>query len=175
YGNGIGDQEITIAGGQVTVGYSDIRNGLDGVLIIGGNLVWNAGNISTDPEFVDPQQSDYHLDDCSLAINAGDPLYAPAPTETDLDGEPRLLGIAIDVGVDEVPHVDVNGNGIPDGCECDPCDMNCDGDVNALDIEPFLDLLFAGGEPCAPCTGDVNGDGAIDALDIEPFLNCLFP
>ncbi len=25
---------------------------------------------------------------------------------------------------------------------CDPCDMNCDGDINALDIEPFLNCLF---------------------------------
>ncbi len=58
---------------------------------------------------------------------------------------------------------------------CDPCDMNCDGDVSAFDIEPFLDLLFRGGEPCDDCTGDVNGDGVIDAFDIEPFLQCLFP
>ena len=59
---------------------------------------------------------------------------------------------------------------------CDPCDMNCDGDVNALDIEPFLELLFGPNPmPCDTCTGDVNGDGSIDALDIEPFLECLFP
>ncbi|MCH7872326.1 MAG: hypothetical protein IID33_11560 [Planctomycetes bacterium] len=25
---------------------------------------------------------------------------------------------------------------------CDPCDMNCDGNGNALDIEPFLKCLF---------------------------------
>ncbi len=62
------------------------------------------------------------------------------------------------------------------GSSCDPCDMNCDGDVNALDIEPFLELLFGPNpDPCDTCTGDVNGDGNIDALDIEPFLNCLFP
>ncbi len=53
--------------------------------------------------------------------------------------------------------------------------MNCDGDVNAFDIEPFLDLLFdPKARPCDTCTGDVNADGNIDALDIEPFLNCLF-
>ena len=62
-----------------------------------------------------------------------------------------------------------------DSPPCDPCDMNCDGGVDALDIEPFLDLLFGGGQPCNTCTGDVNGDGSIDALDIEPFLECLFP
>ncbi len=58
---------------------------------------------------------------------------------------------------------------------CDACDMNCDGEIDALDIEPFLGLLFEGDEPCNACTGDVNGDGLIDALDIEPFLACLFP
>ena len=59
---------------------------------------------------------------------------------------------------------------------CDPCDMDCDGDVNAFDIEPFLELLFdPNPKPCNACTGDTNGDGAVDAFDIEPFLECLFP
>ncbi len=63
-----------------------------------------------------------------------------------------------------------------DSPPCDPCDMNCDGDVNAFDIEPFLDLLFSPMPmPCNTCTGDVDGNGVIDAFDIEPFLNCLFP
>ena len=57
---------------------------------------------------------------------------------------------------------------------CEACDMNCDGAIDALDIEPFLDLLFGGGNPCGACTGDVNGDGEINASDIEPFLACLF-
>ena len=58
---------------------------------------------------------------------------------------------------------------------CDPCDMNCDGTVDALDIEFFIDILFNGATPCDPCTGDTNGDGNIDAEDIEGFINCLFP
>ena len=62
-----------------------------------------------------------------------------------------------------------------DSPPCDPCDMNCDGDVNAFDIEPFLDLLFSHELPCNVCAGDLNGDGAVNAFDIEPFLNCLFP
>ena len=59
--------------------------------------------------------------------------------------------------------------------DCDPCDMNCDGVVDALDIQSFLDLLFQGVNPCGTCTGDVNGDGFIDAEDIEGFIDCLFP
>ena len=68
----------------------------------------------------------------------------------------------------------LRGNRIPHECECDPCDMNCDGLIGALDIESFIGLLCNGDQPCGPCTGDINGDGVIDALDIEPFLNCLF-
>ena len=60
--------------------------------------------------------------------------------------------------------------------ECDPCDMNCDGNINAFDIEPFLELLFSPKPmPCCEGVGDVNGDGLVNAFDIEPFLSCLFP
>ena len=60
-------------------------------------------------------------------------------------------------------------------------DVNCDGDINALDIEAFLVALFepenyAGRYPdCDINLADINGDGSIDALDIEHFLNLLFP
>ncbi len=55
---------------------------------------------------------------------------------------------------------------------CDPCDANCDGAVDAFDVEPFIAVLLGGGG-CASCTGDANGDGVIDAFDIEPFVSCL--
>ncbi len=59
-------------------------------------------------------------------------------------------------------------------------DLNCDGDINAFDIEPFLVALF---DPdnypiqypdCDINNADINGNGAIDAFDIEPFLELLF-
>ena len=64
---------------------------------------------------------------------------------------------------------------------CDPCDMSCDGLVNAEDIEPFIGLLFDGTDPCCGnrgdigSAGDINLDGMINAEDIEGFINCLFP
>ena len=61
------------------------------------------------------------------------------------------------------------------GCAHDPCDMNCDGTIDASDIEPFIDILFGGATPCDTCTGDTNGDERVDAGDIEGFINCLFP
>ncbi len=56
---------------------------------------------------------------------------------------------------------------------CDACDANCDGAVDAFDVEPFIALLLGGAQPCSLCGGDINGDGAIDAFDIEPFVQCL--
>jgi hypothetical protein len=58
---------------------------------------------------------------------------------------------------------------------CEPCDVNCDGVVDAFDIEPFVVLLTGGGQPCSACAGDANGDGVVDAFDIEPFVGCLTP
>ena len=57
-------------------------------------------------------------------------------------------------------------------------DLNCDGIVDALDIERFLQALF---DPknfppdCDPTLADINEDGAVNALDIEPFIGLLFP
>lgn len=62
-----------------------------------------------------------------------------------------------------------------------PGDTNCDGPVNALDIEPFITALFdpprylADFPGCNIFSADINADGSIDALDIEPFLGLLFP
>jgi hypothetical protein len=56
---------------------------------------------------------------------------------------------------------------------CDACDLNCDGAVDTLDIEPFIDLLVSGASPCSPCAGDVDRDGTVTTLDIEPFIDCL--
>jgi hypothetical protein len=56
----------------------------------------------------------------------------------------------------------------------DPCDTNCDGTIDAFDIEPFIDLLVSPSpSPCSPNSGDANGDGVVDAFDIEPFIACL--
>ena len=69
----------------------------------------------------------------------------------------------------------------------DPCvpsdlgDLNCDGQINAFDIEPFLVALFDPKEyavrypECDINLADINGDGSIDVFDIEPFLDLLFP
>lgn len=58
---------------------------------------------------------------------------------------------------------------------CRPCDTNCDGSVNALDIAGFADALNGSPSPCSPCIADANYDGSINGLDIAPFVACLMP
>lgn len=65
-------------------------------------LTWDAdSNINRDPLFVAPADGDYHLAPDSACINTGDPAYTPKPGQTDLDGGPRLMGSAIDLGAYE--------------------------------------------------------------------------
>ena len=94
------DQEAQIwPDGTIDVKYSCILGGWAG-----------AGNISDDPLFVSPGywdaaghwiEGDYHLLPPSPCIDAGDPGYVVGPSETDLDGQPRILGGRIDMGAYE--------------------------------------------------------------------------
>jgi hypothetical protein len=58
------------------------------------------GNIVDDPMFADPDLRDFHLLPISPAIDAGDPNYIPSGL-ADIDGQPRLMGSRVDIGVDE--------------------------------------------------------------------------
>ncbi|TWT46220.1 hypothetical protein RAS1_26690 [Phycisphaerae bacterium RAS1] len=60
-----------------------------------------------------------------------------------------------------------------------PGDMNCDGSVDILDINPFVLALsdpagYAAQYPeCDIGNGDMNGDGDVNVLDINPFVDLL--
>jgi predicted outer membrane repeat protein len=77
---------------SLVVTYSDVQGGWGGV-----------GNIDEEPLFIDPCNGDYHLFGDSPCIDAGDPNYAAGPNETDLDGNPRVVGGRIDMGAYEAP------------------------------------------------------------------------
>jgi hypothetical protein len=59
-------------------------------------------------------------------------------------------------------------------------DTNCDGAVDAFDVEPFILALtdpngYVTQFPnCDIASADANGDGVVDAFDIEPFIALLF-
>jgi hypothetical protein len=61
-------------------------------------------------------------------------------------------------------------------------DMNCDGAVNAFDIDPFVLALISGPSyeayyaqfpNCDHLNADINADGAVNAFDIDPFVELL--
>ena len=83
--------------------YSCIQGGWSGM-----------GNISDDPLLVDPngpdgdpntwEDNDYHLSPNSPCIGTGDPNGDYAD-QTDIDGQPRLVGVNVDIGADEFARV----------------------------------------------------------------------
>jgi predicted outer membrane repeat protein len=76
----------------------------------GGSDVWNmpasvidgGGNLDADPLFVDAAGGDLHVTVLSPAIDSGD-IGAPDLPPFDLDGAPRVIGPAVDMGVYEFP------------------------------------------------------------------------
>jgi hypothetical protein len=54
-------------------------------------------------------------------------------------------------------------------------DVDGSGQVDALDIDYFIDWLFRGGPaPASMAAADVDGSGQVDALDIDWFIDWLF-
>ena len=49
-------------------------------------------------------------------------------------------------------------------------DVNGDGVVDGLDIQPFVDLLTGGGYQAE---ADINADSVVDGLDIQPFVDII--
>lgn len=62
----------------------------------------DAHSLFADPLLVNPAgQADLHLAPGSPAIDAGNPAFAPAAGEIDLDGNPRVIGARVDIGAYE--------------------------------------------------------------------------
>ena len=50
-------------------------------------------------------------------------------------------------------------------------DVNQDGAVDGLDVDPFIDVLL---DSQFATTADMNGDGAVNGLDVAPFVAAVF-
>ena len=72
----------------------------------------------------------------------------------------------VDVGVDEFGSFQF-------------CDLNCDGQLNGFDIDPFILALthpdqYATTYPdCDVNLADCNGDGLVNGFDVAPFIDLL--
>lgn len=82
-------------------------------------------------------------------------------------------------GINAPGMIDIDGDGIDD----DPlfvsptttnivllADLNGDGQVNLLDVEPFVSVINSGE---FVCEADVNLDGRVDLTDVSPFIQFL--
>ena len=84
----------------------------------------------------------------------------------------------------DVEYFDVNNDGFPDAVggridimisinQCTQLvlgDMNRDGEVNLLDVAPFVAALNS--DSCR-LEADINGDGTLDLLDVAPFVELV--
>jgi len=83
------------------ISFSVVEGGMAGVLDESGQGPSLPGLVVSDPLFVDAAAGDYRLSDLSPCVDAGDPGFVPAVGETDMEGDPRLIGTAVDIGADE--------------------------------------------------------------------------
>jgi uncharacterized repeat protein (TIGR01451 family) len=87
--------------GTPVLDYNDIWGNTGGDY---DNAMPGLHDISTDPVWVDPDHGDFHLASNSPCIDAGDPETQP---DSDFESEPRPMGLAPDIGPDEVRSLGV--------------------------------------------------------------------
>lgn len=75
-----------------------------------------------------------------------------------------------------IMNVNNGGVRVATGAGPTPGDLNCDGAINAADIDPYVLALtdpvgYATAFPnCDRLAADIDGDGAVNAADIDPFV-----
>lgn len=113
-------------------------------------------------------------DDCNgNGVDDGCDIAAGTSADCNQNGSPDECDMA------DGTSLDANGNGIPDECEVCVGDLNCDGQVDFGDINPFVLRLsspaaYAAQYPgCLDANGDINGDASVDFGDINPFVTLL--
>jgi len=118
------------------------------------------GNIYVDPQFVDPNNADYHLTIYSDCIDAGDNNSVPAESVFDIDKEVRVFAFdmnrpaVVDIGADEVIT--------------STADFNDDGTVDYWDFMAVVEDWLTSDESSA---ADLVADGFIDFADYAVFAN----
>ncbi|OHB53723.1 MAG: hypothetical protein A2Y10_20055 [Planctomycetes bacterium GWF2_41_51] len=98
------------------VNYNCVQDGYNGT-----------GNIPDNPQFVDSVNDDYHLIAESNCIDAGNQLFTTS-TETDIDGEDRIINGCVDIGADEFQPYDLTGE-----------NQTQDGFINFLDYAVYVE------------------------------------
>lgn len=103
-----------------------IGRGVDATIVLEHGIVQGTDPLTTDlgpgpvsgedPMFMDVATGDLRLGSSSPAIDAGDATFLPAYQTEDLDGNPRILGVEVDLGAYEftgVPTSVAGDGGVP--------------------------------------------------------------
>ena len=172
----VGPQLATQDTSNLDVIYSDLEGGPTEVS--GAGNVSFFSNIDSDPLFADMPAGDYHILQNSPCIDAGDPQFVPDEGETDIDGEPRVVGDAVDMGADEF-H-DCDGNGLPDVLELlegSAADCNENNTIDSCDIDngTSFDKNSNGVPDECDCPADLDGSGEVEAADLAELLSSWGP
>ena len=162
WGNRIGNQQGGVAAqfaSPLALVFASILEGMATEPLPGSWFV--ADSFDADPRFANPAAGDYHVLPGSPCIDAGGETSPgwPVVAYVDLDGEPRIAGCSIDIGIDET------AGGLPGSG-----DMNGDGGVRGDDIQLFVSILLIGSDCHA---ADLNGDGDSDVGDIPLMVVAL--
>ena len=207
--DGAPDLAVTVADGSWDIGaaaifmnYGDGTFGDPSEYLVGrtpGPLV--AGLFDNDG-YLDLVVGNYNTDDVSVLLNIGDGTFAeqvvyavpPSPLSmvpADFDDDNRLdvavgtyNGVSVLMNQSAATSQDANSNGIPDECEGLMLgDLNCDGSINSLDIDPFVLALtstppnypeyYAEHPDCDVMLADCNCDGSINSIDIDVYVDLL--
>ena len=109
-----------------------VLNNSIGAFSPGGALVSFVGNFPNAPLFVNPAAGDFRLQPNSPGINDGTNIYVT--TATDFDGNPRIVGGAVDVGAYEhqspafqMPYRWLSQYGLPANSSSHGADADGDG------------------------------------------------
>jgi hypothetical protein len=174
-GSGTNGHSFFSGGGATGITFT-FQAGVLGNLPSHAGVVWTDGENNIHFEAFDGngvslgQLLGTHADGSITGTTAEDRFYGAVDTATGISS----IHIWNDFGGIEVDHLQFGlVTAIARG------DLNCDGAVNAFDIDPFVLALtnpasYAEQFPgCNLLNGDTNCDGLVNAFDIDPFVLCL--
>lgn len=128
-----------------------------------GGILYNQN-----PQFVNPSAGDFHLLPSSPAIDAGNNSDVPSYLTTDSDGNSRIAGGVVDMGVYEQVNnnSDTDGDGIfdtADNCPLTPnpnqADVDGDGVGTLCDCDDTPATGISCSTGCSTFYADADGDG----------------